>query len=100
MGKDCLVLLVDMSESMFDDPDDEEEGHKSFFETAMRCCAMLMLDKVIASDRSLISIILYGTVRCHADARRRHGVPFLSGDETPWWSLKSQVVMAKQRFSP
>lgn len=59
MGKDCVLLLVDASEPMFDEV---AEG-TTYFTKAMQCCKSMIMDKILTADRDLVGIVLFGTVR-------------------------------------
>ncbi|KAG1651402.1 X-ray repair cross-complementing protein 6 [Nymphon striatum] len=58
-GKDGIIFLVDCTNSMFDDPN-EETGER-LFDLCMKCAENVMKNKIVAGNKDLMGIVFFGT---------------------------------------
>lgn len=67
-GKDCVLFLIDCSPPMFDEfagaSEDGEEG-ATFFSTAVKAVHSALRNKIVCSDKDLVGIVFFSTVRDH-----------------------------------
>jgi ATP-dependent DNA helicase 2 subunit 1 len=56
--KDCLILLIDASYSMFV----KDEGKTEIpFELCVKCAKSVLLNKIVSSEKDLIGVVFFGT---------------------------------------
>ncbi|XP_014670148.1 PREDICTED: X-ray repair cross-complementing protein 5-like [Priapulus caudatus] len=55
---DSLIFLVDCTESMFEQVDEE---HGSHFNLSIKCIKNVMTNKIVGSNRDLLAVVFYGT---------------------------------------
>jgi len=66
IGRDGLILLIDVTQPMFQQnqqqyDNDEEEENSSSFEKCMKCAKNVLMNKIISSEKDLIGIVFFGT---------------------------------------
>jgi ATP-dependent DNA helicase 2 subunit 1 len=59
-GRDAIVVLIDANATMFEE-DADPEGNSNFQKT-LKCIEALMLNKIVCSEKDLISVLLYNTL--------------------------------------
>lgn len=59
-GRDAIIVLIDANAKMFQDQEGASEG-TSNFRRCLKCIEALMLNKIVCSEKDLISILLYNT---------------------------------------
>ncbi|XP_006027710.1 X-ray repair cross-complementing protein 6 isoform X1 [Alligator sinensis] len=61
-GRDSLIFLVDASKAMFQSYEEgEDDDDWTPFEMTIQCIRNVYTNKIISSDRDLLSIVFYGT---------------------------------------
>lgn len=57
-GKDCVIFLIDCTRAMH-----EPFEESTFVKTCLKAARNTLLDKIVSSDKDLVGIIFYGTMK-------------------------------------
>ncbi|XP_006259035.1 X-ray repair cross-complementing protein 6 isoform X1 [Alligator mississippiensis] len=72
-GRDSLIFLVDASKAMFQSYEEgEDDDDWTSFEMTIQCIRNVYTNKIISSDRDLLSIVFYGTEKNKNSADFKH----------------------------